>query len=112
MNEQKNNQTKDHYDPVFVHSRREAIVIFCTWLAALAWAVPYCYFNGYHVAEPENIATVFGVPAWLFWGIVVPWLVADLFTIWFCWRFMKDDDLGAAGDEQDTPKQPAGEDLP
>ena len=29
------------WDPVFLHSRREALVIFAVWLAALAWAVPF-----------------------------------------------------------------------
>ena len=34
------------YDPVFLHSRREAIIIFCVWGAGLIWAVPFCYFTG------------------------------------------------------------------
>ena len=33
------------WDPVFLHSRREALVIFAVWLAALAWAVPFCYLR-------------------------------------------------------------------
>ncbi|MBW3540439.1 MAG: hypothetical protein KY476_09220 [Planctomycetes bacterium] len=89
------------YDPVFLHSRREAIVIFVVWLAGLVWAVPYCYVNGYvGNVEPESVATVWGIPAWLFWGIAVPWLAADLFTVWFCFWYMQDDDLGAAPEEE------------
>ena len=80
------------YDPVFLHSRREAIVIFFVWLAGLVWAVPFCYFNGY--VDAENISTVWGIPSWLFWGIGVPWILADLFTVWFCFFYMADDDLG------------------
>ncbi|HUG89315.1 MAG TPA: hypothetical protein VML55_00680, partial [Planctomycetaceae bacterium] len=89
------NVTEPEWDPVFLHSRREAIVIFCVWLAGLLWAVPYCYFNGYigHV-DAANVATVWGIPSWLFWGIAVPWLVADLVTTWFCFCYMTDDDLG------------------
>ena len=81
------------YDPVFIHARREAIIIFCTWAAGLLWAVPYCYLNGYNIDDPSQITTVFGIPSWLFWGIVVPWIVANLFTTWFCFGFMKDAEL-------------------
>lgn len=83
------------YDPIFLHSRREAIVIFCVWLAGLVWAVPFCYFNGYvDPAAAVNISTIWGIPSWLFWGIGVPWILADLFTVWFCFFYMADDDLG------------------
>lgn len=90
------------WDPVFLHSRREAIVIFCIWLAGLLWAVPYCYLNGYAGnIDPADVATVWGIPSWLFWGIAVPWVVADLATIWFCFCFMQDDDLGVAHEGED-----------
>jgi hypothetical protein len=85
------------YDPVFFHSRREAIVIFCVWLTGLIWAVPFCYLNGYvHDVDPQTFPMIWGIPRWLFWGIFVPWIVADIFTTWFCFRFMADDDLGGA----------------
>ena len=90
----------EQYDPTFVHSRREAVVIFCSWVVALLWAVPYCYLNGYNVADPENIKTVLGVHAWLYWGIAAPWIAANLFTTWFCFAYMKDDDLGQNPDEE------------
>ena len=35
------------WDPVFLESRREAWVILLLWAAALLWAVPYCYLNGF-----------------------------------------------------------------
>ncbi len=90
------------YDPVFLHSRREAIVIFSLWVAALFWAVLFSYFNGYAEAvDPENLRTLLGIPSWVFWGIVVPWMAADLFTIWFCLFYMADDDLGEEGAEDD-----------
>ena len=90
----------DAYDPVFAHSRREAIIIFTVWCAGLLWAVPYCYLNGYGVENPEVIVTICGVPSWIFWGILAPWLVADVFTIWFCFFYMQDENLGEAGDEE------------
>lgn len=95
---------KEQYDPTFVHARREAIVIFCAWLVGLLWAVPFCYYFGYNV-EPEDVTTVLGIPTWLFWGIAVPWIAADIFTTWFCFCFMKDDDLGETAAAEDIPEK-------
>ena len=91
------------YDPVFLHSRREAILIASAWAVGLVWAVPYCYLNGYGL-PPGEINTTFGVPTWLFWGILIPWIVADLFTAWFCFFYFVEDDLGEdrAGTEAAT----------
>ena len=94
------------YDPVFLHSRREALIIFCLWLTALLWAVPFCYFNEFgRPVDPETFSTVLGIPTWLFWGIVVPWLLADIFTIWFCFFYMKDDDLGEVHEGGDLEEE-------
>ena len=88
------------YDPVFLHSRREAIIIVGVWALGLIWSVPYCYFRGYNLS-PQEIHTIWGIPSWVFWGIGVPWLLADLFTAWFCFRYMSIDDLGK---EQQIPE--------
>ena len=85
------------FDPVFLHSRREALIIFLVWVVALAWAVPYCYLEGYAPIAEGELQTIWGIPAWVFWGIGVPWLVADLFTVWFCLSHMADDDVKQGG---------------
>ena len=84
------------YDPVFLHARREAIIIFSVWVLALLWAVPYCYLNGYTSDFDVQIDTMLGVPSWVLWGVAVPWLLADIFTVWFCFCYMADDDLDEA----------------
>lgn len=96
------------YDPVFLHARTEAIIIFCVWAAGLLWAVPFCYFNGYvgHV-DPQHIETIWGIPSWLFWGIFVPWIAADVFTTWFCFCYMANDDLGEAHEGADVAEEVA-----
>lgn len=100
----------DALDPVYVHSRREGLVIFAVWATCLVWAVSYCYLNGFagHV-DPDDLVTVYGVPSWVFWGIAVPWLLADVFTAWFCFFYMKDDDLGEGaeriGDDSDDEER-------
>lgn len=96
-------------DPTFVNSRREAIVIFFSWFVALCWTIPYCYYNGYNIADPADMPTTFGIPSWIVWGVAAPWLAADLFTTWFCFRFMKDDELGVAGDEEHLQQEQEGE---
>ena len=104
----------DELDPVFLHARREAVVIFCVWLVGLFWAVPFCYFSGYlnpaRSFDPDQLATVWGIPAWLFWGIFVPWIAADVFTTWFCFCFMKEDDLGGQSEDSATADQADDED--
>lgn len=90
-------RTEDEWDPVFLHSRREAILIFATWVVALLWTIPYCYLNGYLPDKKvETVTFILGMPGWVFWGIAVPWLVADVVAIWFCFGYFVDDDLDEA----------------
>ena len=94
------------YDPIFLNSRKEALVILCVWFVGLLWCVPYCYITGYtdHI-DPQDVKMVWGVPTWVYWGIVVPWIVADVFTTWFCFCYMKDDDLGEAMEGADIEEE-------
>lgn len=87
-------------DPVFLHSRREAVVILGVWALSLLWTVPYCYLNGYQSpAAPEELPIVLGMPAWVFWGIAVPWVVCGLISIALCLWFIQDDDLGETAEK-------------
>ena len=76
-------------------------MILILWGACFAWTIPYCYLYGY--TTPENsaeLSVVLGMPAWVVWGVAVPWLVAGLISIALCLWFIQDDDLGHAADEQ------------
>ncbi len=103
--------------PTFLNARREARLIVVVWAACLVWAVPYCYLNGYVTSgqgfDPGNLATLWGIPRWVCIGIVVPWTLANVFTIWFCFFYMRDDDLGEAHEgadlEQEIAEMHAGE---
>ncbi len=85
-------------DPVYLNCRREALIILAAWAICLVWTITYCYLFGYNVAG-ESIATTMGMPSWIFWGVLVPWIVATLFSIWFGLCYMADDDLGETAAE-------------
>ena len=85
-------------DPVLKNARREAVAIAAVWLAATACCCITCGLLGYPRAgrplEAADIHPVFGMPSWVFWGIMVPWAACAAFTFWFAGRVMADDDLG------------------
>lgn len=82
-------------DPLFVASFREARWILLMWLSCFAWTLTVCLNFGYpKTVDPQNFPTVFGIPAWVAWGIAFPWLIANVVTIWFCLGVMEDADLG------------------
>lgn len=83
-------------DPVYVHSRREAALILLIWAASLAWTVGYCWMNGYEQASPP---LVLGMPRWVFWGVLAPWVVAAAASVVFAHRVMILDDLGENEEE-------------
>ncbi len=100
--------TKTMEDPLVRSARREAVVVLVAWICALAYTVTYCSLNGYGRSW-EDITWVHLVggiafPDWVFWGIVVPWTVCTLFSFWFSFGFMRDDDLGEEADEGQDAK--------
>jgi hypothetical protein len=80
------------------HARREGLLIMAVWAAALVWSVGGGCLLGYR-RDPNDIGLVFGMPDWIFWSVVLPWAVCLVFSLWFCFFFMADDDLGQDPDE-------------
>ena len=105
-------------DPVYLNCRREAILILVLWACCFVYTVTFCYLRGYHRHEPsphangpaigqivgplerfnrdvESLSTPLGlgIPDWVLLGIVVPWLLCAVATMWFCWAFYTDDVL-------------------
>jgi hypothetical protein len=85
-------------DPVLEHARREAWIIASAWLASTLYCCVYCYLYGYsREGRPlgvGDIQPIFGMPSWVFWGIMVPWIACGVFIFVFAGFFMVDDDLG------------------
>ena len=102
MSGSKTSLTRDQIDPVVLHARREACVILGAFGLFLIWSVTFCYLAGYHEPTGRPPAQVLGIPSWIFWGVLIPWLVADVFSLWFCFFFMADDPLSDAEDKGHT----------
>ncbi len=100
-------------DPLLRSSRREMKVVIAFALVFAIWSVGYCALNAYDKpAEGEPISLGMGMPSWVFWGVILPWGVAALFTVWFATGFMKDhvlddhaerEDLKQGNDASDEP---------
>lgn len=80
-------------DPALTSARHEAIVVGIACACAMLYTVGYCAVNGYG-RKIEDLTYVLGFPDWIFWGIVVPWGVSILFSIYFGAFYMQDADLG------------------
>lgn len=75
------------------HARVEGTVIMLAWVITIAWSIGGGYVLGY-LRDPATMGLVFGMPDWVFWCVALPWVTCVLFSIWFCFCFMADDDLG------------------
>ena len=98
----------------FRNSRREMRFVTVLWFLAFSWTLSYCYLNGYQHApdawavraglasprSPENLKVILGVPDWVAYGILAPWIVCSVVTVWFGMYGMRDDDLGIDKEEE------------
>jgi hypothetical protein len=80
-------------DPVLKSARREALIVFATWIVAMAYTIGYCARYGYG-RTAADIKYVLGFPDWVFWGIVVPWGLCVVLSWLFASVVMTDEDLG------------------
>ena len=90
---------KTKTQPLFRNATREAIGVVVIWVGFCLWVVGSSAFNAYDVDADDELKLVFGFPAWVFWSVAAPWLVANVVTVWFALRVMKEDDLGPAPEE-------------
>lgn len=96
------------------HARREAVLTLIVWAAALCWTIGYCFLFGYQHAPDswlvrngvvplrtgDNLTQFAGLPDWVCFGILLPWLLCSAWTICFGSAVMHDDDLGAEAEEE------------
>lgn len=92
------------WDPTFLNCRREARTALVIWFLALCWTVPVSYLTGYpgEDFDPATLSTVLGIPSWAFWGVMLPWGLCLVATVWFCLFYMQDDHLGDAPEDAEA----------
>ena len=76
----------------FRQASRESVVIVIGWLVFLIWTATVCAF-GWGGESREPVPTWMGLPRWVIFGVILPWLAACGFTFWFTMFYMKDTDL-------------------
>ena len=87
-------------DSLVTHTLREARWIVAIWAVSFVWVIGYCSRYG-ATGAVETIETVGGIPAWLFWGIALPWVIATIVTCWFALAYIVDEPL----DEEDETER-------
>lgn len=99
------------YDSAYLNSLRELKILSGLGFLALAYTIGYSSQFGYSVSSPENLKTVLGMPHWIFWGVLVPWIVTAALTIGFALFVMRDDDEDLVASESCEASGADGEEL-
>ena len=86
-------QAKRKEQRLLRNARREGLLVLAVWAVALVWTSLAAYLLGYD-RDPSQMGLILGMPDWVFWSVVLPWVICLAFSAWFCFRFMSDDDLG------------------
>jgi len=74
----------------FLRTRKEAVVAGAIWFVFFLWVVGVSYVMGYGEVDPTY--SVMGFPAWIFWGVLLPFVVATLVNCLYAFVYLKDDD--------------------
>ena len=90
-------------------------MILIAFAVCFVWSISVYILIGLYSSHDVigKVPTVLGIPAWVFWGVAVPWLAADVFIAVFCFVLMTDDDLGETHEGADLQQQdhPHGNDV-
>ena len=78
---------------------RLAGILLLLWVVAMTWSISWCYRHGYH-RDPATLTFVWGIPDWVFWGIVLPWAICVGLSWLFARFFVRAEELGAEREEE------------
>lgn len=73
----------------FLKVRREAIIAGALWVLFACWTIGACYVLGYNA---EKVTFFHGIPTWILWGVLAPWVAATVANSLFAMYFMADDE--------------------
>jgi hypothetical protein len=68
------------------------VVAAVVWFCAMVYSVTYCTLFGYG-RTAESLTFVLGFPDWIFWGVILPWGLCTVFSVWFGLCYMQDHEL-------------------
>ena len=74
----------------FLRTRQEAIVAGVIWAVFFVWVVGVSYVMGYRTVDPANL--ILGFPAWVFWGVFLPFVTATVVNCLYAFLYLKDED--------------------
>lgn len=69
--------------------RTEAVVAGGLWVVFAIWTIGACYVLGY---KAEKTTFFYGIPTWILWGVMLPWVAATVANSVFAIFFMADDE--------------------
>jgi hypothetical protein len=72
-------------------TRREAVIAGLLWAGFALWVLTASYQLGYR----GEYSTTLGMPSWIIWGVLVPWIAAVVVNTVFVVFIMADDDEGS-----------------
>jgi len=123
-------------DSIYRRTLWEAKLILGMWVVALIYTCTYCYLYGYesHPSDPASTGPAvsawfgplesfdrdpaslvtplgLGIPDWVFYGVVAPWIACIAATFWFCLFVFREDDLGSEDEDllAGAPARDAGD---
>lgn len=73
---------------------KEAWIAVACWLVGLVYCTVALVALGYvpPAQRPAEPQLVWGLPAWVFWGLFFPWFAQIASAWWFALRVLKDDE--------------------
>lgn len=89
-------------EPTYRRTLKEAIVALLLWFGAGVWVISVSYWLG----SDRPVRSVGGIPNWILWGVLLPWVTLFFVHSWYSLVFLR------AGDEEPPAgppsKQPDG----
>jgi len=96
------------FDAGTPRTRKEALFVVCLWIAACLYTVGYAALFAYRKETVPSL--LWGIPTWVWGGILAPWAVCALVSLWFAFRGMEDESLGEDHDLPETTDDCEGRD--
>jgi TRAP-type C4-dicarboxylate transport system permease small subunit len=94
-------------EPSYRRTLKEAIVALMLWFGAGVWVISVSYWLG----SGRPVVSIGGIPNWVLWGILLPWVTLFLIHSWYSLFFMQAGDM-QAGDMQAGDDEPPADSSP